>query len=438
MPDERQDIRHTCASAGLDLAVIHAAATTTLTREDRAVALVRAFGALRQRDLVHLMNVSSATISRLVTALLATGKVREQLFKDGAVGRPTEWLLAPGGDLPSYQQRQAIIASLPDIIVYLNTTRSPVASSLVPGYAAVEEPPVSAADPPAHRVRDIPALSDAETSAQMALALCFGVSGKDTGTSAEIAAPTLGPDAAPSVALPVERFAPPRLTTPDTLSFTCRHTQSPLPPWERSQFCGRARWRGYTIVRRGAASLAFGVDQLLHLMLWLLIVGGHVVLTGLRLVASGIQKLVWLIDDLNALFIGRRWLLLGIAVAVLVSVLLGLRRQPDRITLPALSTPAEQTPSGMTLTEIAPTALTPTMSLQIRRAQVVDTDEDGLIVRDVPGGKRIGKLANGVAVVILGGPQSIADQEDPVWWNVQHDDMVGWVSARFLHMLEAP
>jgi Bacterial SH3 domain len=429
IPDARQDIRHTCAAAGLDLMVIHVAATTTLTREDRAVALVRAFGALRQRDLVPLMNVSSASISRLVTTLLAARKLREQLFKDGAVGRPTEWLLAPEDDPPSYQQRQAIIASLPDVIAYLATT-----PSSPPVHPAAENPPNSTAGGPAHSAPDVPVLVCQEPIAQMASALWFGVAGKDAGASAEIAAPILGPDAAPPIASSVERFAPPRLTTPDAVSLTCRHIQSPIPPWERSQLRVRPRWQGRAIVRCGAASLALGAGQLLRLMLRLLILGGHVLWTGLRLVASGIQKLVWLIDDLNAIFIGRRWLVLGIAVAVVVGVLLGLRRQSDGITLPALSPPAEQTPTGMTASEIAPTALTATMSMQIRRAQVVDTGKDGLIVRDAPGGKRIGKLANGVAVVILGGPQSIADQEDPVWWNIQYDDMVGWVSGRFLHL----
>src|SRR6266508_4688222 len=114
MPDERHDIRQTFAAAGLDLAAIHAATTGSMTREDRAAALVRAFGAIRQRDLVQLMDVSSATISRLVNALLAAGNVREQAFKDGEVGRPTDWLLAPEGDPPSYQQRQTVIACLPD------------------------------------------------------------------------------------------------------------------------------------------------------------------------------------------------------------------------------------------------------------------------------------------------------------------------------------
>jgi hypothetical protein len=158
----------------------------------------------------------------------------------------------------------------------------------------------------------------------------------------------------------------------------------------------------------------------------------------LGLLSKGLQRLVWYIDDLNAVVLERRWLLLGIAVVILVSVLVGLRWQFVSITLPVLSPPAEMTPTGMIPTQIASTALATAIPIQIGHAQVIGTGKDGLIVRDAPAGKRIGKLANGVMVVVLAGRQTNAGPENPVWWKVQHGDVVGWVSARFLHLLDAP
>jgi hypothetical protein len=419
MPDERHDIRQTLAAAGLDLAVIHAATMGTMRHEERAVALVRAFGALRQRDLVQLMAVSSASISRLVTSLLAAERVREQVFKDGAVGRPTNWLLAADGDPPSYQQRQAIIACLPDVIAYLHTT--PLSASV---YAAIEEPPISLADPPVHAAPNVPPVSREEPSGQMALTLWWGT-GEDLGAHAETRAATLASNERPPIAAPVDRFAPPLATVyvaPPVRSLR----PSPIPPWERSRF-RRCRWpRGHALVQRGAAGVARGMGQLLRLMLRLLILGGRLLWGGLRLLGIGIQKQVWLIDDLNDRVVGWRWLLLGVAVAVVVSLLVGLRRQSVGITIPVASPPAEMTP----------TALATAIPLQIGRAQVIGTGKDGLIVRDAPGGKRIGKLASGVLVVILGGPRTIANQEHTLWWKVQYGDMVGWVSATFLSRVE--
>jgi hypothetical protein len=78
------------------------------------------------------------------------------------------------------------------------------------------------------------------------------------------------------------------------------------------------------------------------------------------------------------------------------------------------------------------------MPVQTRRAQIVGTGKAGLIVRDAPAGKRIGKLANGLTVIILAGPQTIAKQQDSVWWQVQHGDLAGWVSARFLTFPDTP
>jgi hypothetical protein len=172
------------------------------------------------------------------------------------------------------------------------------------------------------------------------------------------------------------------------------------------------------------------------LVLLILLVGGRLLWTSVQLLGRGIQRLAWLFDDLNDIVLGRRWLLLGVAVAIVAGVLVGLRGQSYGVRLPVAAAPPEVTPTGIPPTNMASTAPTTAMPTPIRQAQVVGTGKAGLIVRDAPAGKRVGKLANGVVVIVLGGSQTIANQEDPIWRNIKHGDIVGWVSARFLHMLD--
>jgi hypothetical protein len=438
MTDERPDIYVRLAAAGLDLTAIRAATTAALTREDQAAVLVHAFGALRQRDLAPLMGVSAATISRLVTALLAAGKVRQQVFRDGGVGRPTEWLLPPEGDSPSYQRRQTIIASLPDIIAALDTMPRSAAQSSAPGPGAVEQPPISALDRPGEAVANVPPVSHEETTTQLAFALWFGTIGEDPRAKAEISMPEAVAEEILPIVSPPERLVP----LPPTATYVSlpwrSHTQSPIPPWERTRILSRQHWRGRPLVRRSAVGLALGMGQAFRLTLLILVVGGHLLWAGLRLLGRGIQKLVWLFDDLNDIVVGRRWLLLGVAVAIVVGVLVGLRGQRYGARLPVAAAPPEVTPTGIPPTDIAPQAPATAMPTPLGQARVVGTGKAGLIVRDAPAGKRIGKLVNGAVVIVLGGPQTIANQEDPIWWNIRHGDIVGWVSARFLHVLNTP
>jgi hypothetical protein len=431
MSDAHQDIHHILAAAGLNYTALCAAMRETQTREEQAVALIYAFRALRQRDLAQLMNLSGATTSRLVGALLASGSVHEQSFKDGAVGRPTDWLLVPEGDPPSYEQRQAIIASLPGIIARLTTTPSPAAPSPLSMYVAAEEPAICAAEPAVHPAPSVSAVAHEEPLAQMALTLWFGRGGEDNGARPKTSMVRSEVDELPTTGAADEHFVLlPPATTYMRPPFRSRSQSSPSP-WERSQYQARSRWRGHALIRK-AAGLAHSMGQLLCLMLRLMILGGRLLWAGLRLLSRGIQKLIWLIDDLNDIVVGRRWLLVGIVVAIMIGLLVGLRRQSGATELSA-AVPPELTPPGM-----APTTLVPTMPVQTRRAQIVGTGKAGLIVRDAPAGKRIGKLANGLTVIILAGPQAIAKQQDSVWWQVQHGDLAGWVSARFLTFPDTP
>jgi hypothetical protein len=74
----------------------------------------------------------------------------------------------------------------------------------------------------------------------------------------------------------------------------------------------------------------------------------------------------------------------------------------------------------------------PTPALQY--AQISGTGHLGLIVRDQPNGRRVGLLPEGAVVRILSGPRHIADARNPIWWEVMHKDVRGWVSARFLDL----
>jgi hypothetical protein len=178
------------------------------------------------------------------------------------------------------------------------------------------------------------------------------------------------------------------------------------------------------------------MNQAFRLAVLILVVGGRLLWKSVQLLGRGIQRLVWLFDDLNDIVVGRRWLLLGVALAIVAGVLVGLRGQPYGARLPVAAATPEVIPTEIQPTDIASHVSATEMPTPIGQARVVGTGKAGLIVRDAPAGKRIGKLVNGVVVIVLDGPQTIANQEDPVWWNIKHGDIVGWVSARFLHMLD--
>jgi hypothetical protein len=104
-------------SLSIDPTAIQAIPAHPDQRADIALAFVQACGALRRADLSALMKLSEPTISRLVATLLSSGQLREQIVKDGTMGRPTGWLVMPECTLPSLDQRQATIACIPDILI---------------------------------------------------------------------------------------------------------------------------------------------------------------------------------------------------------------------------------------------------------------------------------------------------------------------------------
>jgi hypothetical protein len=425
MPDERQDIRRTLAAAGMDLAAICAAATEAVTREDRAVRLIRAFGMLRQRDLELLLDLSSATISRLVRPLLSAGTVQEQIFKDGDLGRPAAWLFVPESEPPTYQQRQVIAACLPDLITWLHDSPAPTSPASVPNHAH-DERAVTTEHQPAVPTAGVPSALLQERQAPIAVQ--WSPSSREHSAApaspAAVAAPALE-------ALPTIRHSDALTPPPPSISTVAPHPMrcvaiSPRPPWEPSWLQRHAWWGSIRTWRRGdrvacrLGTMFRSWRPRLHRL-------GRQLRTCLQRLRTGIQQLVWYIDDLSAIMLERRWLLLGIAVVILASVLVGVQRRIVSITLPVASALFEVTPT-------APPTATP---VRVLRAQVVGTGKLGLIVRDLPAGKRVGKLANGTEVVIVAGPQTIASRENPVWWQVRRGDLVGWVSARFLSFLEA-
>jgi hypothetical protein len=89
--------------------------------------------------------------------------------------------------------------------------------------------------------------------------------------------------------------------------------------------------------------------------------------------------------------------------------------------------------------ELAPISAPSPMSMAtptdgFRRARVVGTEGVGLLIRDVPNGKRrMGDgLREGAIVLVIGGPATTANAQNPIWWQVRHNGVTGWVSGRFL------
>jgi len=76
----------------------------------------------------------------------------------------------------------------------------------------------------------------------------------------------------------------------------------------------------------------------------------------------------------------------------------------------------------------------PTPTVGFRWARVVGTEGVGLLVRNVPNGKRrLGDgLREGATVMVIGGPVTTANTHNPIWWHVRHNGVTGWASGRFL------
>jgi hypothetical protein len=76
----------------------------------------------------------------------------------------------------------------------------------------------------------------------------------------------------------------------------------------------------------------------------------------------------------------------------------------------------------------------PAPTAAFRWARVVGSEGAGLLIRNVPNGKRrLGDgLQEGATVMVTGGPVTTADAQNPVWWQVRHNGVAGWVSGRFL------
>jgi hypothetical protein len=98
-----------------------------------------------------------------------------------------------------------------------------------------------------------------------------------------------------------------------------------------------------------------------------------------------------------------------------------------------------QSVNVMPSTELAPVSATPPTQVLaptagFRWARVVGTGGVGLLIRDAPNGKRrLGDgLREGAVVMVSAGPITTADAHNPIWWQVRHNGVTGWVSGRFL------
>jgi len=84
--------------------------------------------------------------------------------------------------------------------------------------------------------------------------------------------------------------------------------------------------------------------------------------------------------------------------------------------------------------DVAPIASPPPTSVPAPRAgfrwaRVVGTEGVGLLIRNVPNGKRcLGDgPQEGTTVMVIGGPATTANAQNPIWWQVRHNDVTGWV-----------
>ncbi len=105
--------------AGINPPIIRSIYLVQQSRQDRIMALIELFGALRQSDICRLLDASRATISRDVTELRDGGVLQEYPVQEGATGRPVHWYCQPACDLPQDEQRQEIQLLVQDLTLVL-------------------------------------------------------------------------------------------------------------------------------------------------------------------------------------------------------------------------------------------------------------------------------------------------------------------------------
>jgi hypothetical protein len=318
------------------------------------------------------------------------------------------------GAPPSYQQRQTIVALLPDIIANLDIVLVQPTNTTIEEQPPVVEPTLPPSEPEALQVLTEPAL-------QIALPLLPQPVSVDTRISTPIVTPYWY-DYPPSIVRPTDNIAPLPVATSDG-----PRRLRVAPPWELSRPQSREWWRYPAAIRCGVSSLITAMDQLLGILAQVLIWGRRLLWGGLCRLWNGIWTLVRLNDELRIAVDWQPWLLLGMVVVVVAIVLGGFRLVLSGTGLMS-SVPVMVTPAQVASTPV----------LALRRARIVGTGSLGLIARAEPDGRRVGKLKDGAEVVVLAGPSTVSNQAHPTWWQVQHGDLVGWVSARFLTFLDTP
>src|SRR3712207_5672130 len=96
-------------AAGIDVLGLRRALDAATMPDDRALIYITSLGALRQRDLITLLGLSSATVSRRVAKLLRAERIRQQVCCEGTIGRASAWVLPSEGALPTYAEHQKVM-----------------------------------------------------------------------------------------------------------------------------------------------------------------------------------------------------------------------------------------------------------------------------------------------------------------------------------------
>lgn len=370
IPLEVQAAQERVRAAGIDLERLLVLLSTSQPRDLAITMLVELFGALRQRDLCDLLSQPRSTISRVVTGLTESNRLRAYSLQDSATGRPTAWLMLPTHELPNAERRRSIAALVNDVVL--------VRSIPSPDDAAMADQPE-----PQSTVSRSADFSGAVTAAR-------------TSTASEIvhSHPEEAPSPQPPFREPTNRpdiDLTPRPVLPTTTHPQWRSLLGRLVAtgraiqllWRQRRTHSAFRSAGITLPRQRRRRLGWWLAVTLLML---------VILGGIRLP-----------------------LLRAMLLSTMHTWFTAVQTQP---TSPA---PPPQ-PSAM-----------PTISV-FQQARVRGTGATGLAVRDRPGGQRIGRLAEGSLVTILSEPRTIVDTSNAVWWEVETMGVHGWVSGRYLDL----